>query len=72
MKTITIKKLNAFGLQEKEEKLDGDAGLNKFFREIFQDADEDARRAMQKSFVSLSQLNSFNAITSTLEYNSNQ
>ena len=38
--------------QEKEEKLDGDVALNKFFREIYQDADEDTRRAMRKSFVS--------------------
>ncbi|XVE58454.1 hypothetical protein DITRI_Ditri04bG0170700 [Diplodiscus trichospermus] len=37
--------------EEKDEKLDGDAGLNKFFRDIYQDADEDTRRAMQKSFV---------------------
>ncbi|MBA0718923.1 hypothetical protein Golax_006640 [Gossypium laxum] len=37
--------------EEKDEKLDGDAALNKFFRDIYQDADEDARRAMQKSFV---------------------
>ncbi|KAG5543361.1 hypothetical protein RHGRI_016181 [Rhododendron griersonianum] len=37
--------------QEKEEKLDGDAALNKFFRDIYQDADEDTRRAMRKSFV---------------------
>ncbi|KAL5228896.1 hypothetical protein ABZP36_017161 [Zizania latifolia] len=36
---------------EKEEKLDGDAALNKFFRDIYGDADEDMRRAMMKSFV---------------------
>ncbi|XP_014519304.1 protein SGT1 homolog A [Vigna radiata var. radiata] len=37
--------------EEKEEKLDGDAGLNKLFRDIYQNADEDMRRAMSKSFV---------------------
>ncbi|CAK8532589.1 unnamed protein product [Lathyrus sativus] len=37
--------------EEKDENLDGDAALNKFFREIYHDADEDTRRAMKKSFV---------------------
>jgi len=35
---------------EKEEKLDGDAAANKFFQDIFRNADEDMRRAMTKSF----------------------
>ncbi|XP_038987099.1 protein SGT1 homolog isoform X2 [Phoenix dactylifera] len=37
--------------EEKEEKLDGDAALNKMFHDIYRDADEDMRRAMTKSFV---------------------
>ncbi|KAL6627473.1 hypothetical protein ACP70R_031199 [Stipagrostis hirtigluma subsp. patula] len=37
--------------QEKEEKLEGDAAANKFFQDIYGNADEDMRRAMMKSFV---------------------
>ncbi|XP_008775116.2 protein SGT1 homolog [Phoenix dactylifera] len=37
--------------EEKEETLDSDAALNKLFRDIYRDADEDMRRAMIKSFV---------------------
>ncbi|CAE6219274.1 unnamed protein product [Arabidopsis arenosa] len=36
---------------EKDEKLDGDAAMNKFFSDIYSSADEDMRRAMNKSFA---------------------
>ncbi|XP_031382401.1 uncharacterized protein LOC116196684 [Punica granatum] len=48
---INKAKRNDSSDQEKEEKLDGDAGLNKLFRDIYQSADEDMRRAMTKSFL---------------------
>ncbi|KAE8729960.1 putative NADH dehydrogenase 1 alpha subcomplex subunit 5 [Hibiscus syriacus] len=51
LKRVDWDKIEAQVKEEKDEKLDGDAALNKFFRDIYQDADEDARRAMQKSFV---------------------
>ena len=39
--------------QENDEKLEGDAALDKSLREMYSNADEDMRRAMSKSFVSI-------------------
>ena len=36
--------------EEKDEKLDGEAGLQKFFKQLYGDLDDDSRRAMVKSF----------------------
>ena len=57
--------LSLLNVQEKDEKLDGDAAMNKFFSDIYQSADEDMRRAMNKSFVS-SSISSFVLTTYSL------
>jgi len=47
----TTKNWDKIVKEEEEEKLDGEAGLNKVFQDIYANASEEQKRAMMKSFV---------------------
>lgn len=47
----TTKTNDVWSLQDEEEKLSGDAALNKVFQDIFARGSEEQKRAMMKSFV---------------------
>ena len=47
--------------QEEEKTLEGDAALNNAFQKIYGSASDDVKRAMMKSFVSVTFLLNFNA-----------